>query len=67
MLFSDYHIHSKFSGDSKEDVDKILEKSISLGLKEIAITDQCLAKRLFTPSLCIVFCLLFRLKVESLV
>ena len=40
MILSDYHIHSKFSGDSKEDLDAIVEKSIELGLEEIAITDH---------------------------
>lgn len=40
MFYSDYHIHSKFSGDSNEDLIKIIEKSIELGLKEIAITDH---------------------------
>ncbi len=40
MFYSDYHIHSRFSGDSREDLDEILKKAISLGLKEIAITDH---------------------------
>ncbi|MGL4534821.1 MAG: histidinol-phosphatase HisJ family protein [Fusobacteriaceae bacterium] len=40
MILSDYHIHSKFSGDSKEDLDEIVKKSIDLGLEEIAITDH---------------------------
>lgn len=40
MFYSDYHIHSRFSGDCNEDLDEIIKKSISLGLKEIAITDH---------------------------
>lgn len=40
MFYSDYHIHSKFSGDSSEKLENILSKAISLGLKEIAITDH---------------------------
>ena len=33
MFYSDYHIHSRFSGDSREDLDEILKKAISLGLR----------------------------------
>lgn len=40
MILSDYHIHSKFSGDSREDLDEIVKKAIELGLEEIAITDH---------------------------
>ncbi|NME36619.1 MULTISPECIES: histidinol-phosphatase HisJ family protein [Fusobacterium] len=40
MFYSDYHIHSRFSGDSNEDLIKIIEKSTELGLEEIAITDH---------------------------
>ncbi|MGL5100661.1 MAG: PHP domain-containing protein, partial [Fusobacteriaceae bacterium] len=40
MFISDYHIHSDFSADSKENLDAIIEKGIELGLQEIAITDH---------------------------
>ncbi len=40
MFYSDYHIHSKFSSDSQEDLDKIITTAIGLGLKEIVITDH---------------------------
>lgn len=40
MLLSDYHIHSCFSGDSNENLENIVVTSLSLGLKEIAITDH---------------------------
>lgn len=40
MFINDYHIHSEFSGDSKQDLTEIFEKAIALGLEEIAITDH---------------------------
>lgn len=40
MYKVDYHIHSEFSGDSKENLEEIVKKSIELGLNEIAITDH---------------------------
>jgi histidinol-phosphatase (PHP family) len=40
LIISDYHIHSNFSGDSVEDLNKICNKAIELGIKEIAITDH---------------------------
>lgn len=40
MIISDYHIHSSFSGDSVEDLDRICKKAKELGIKEIAITDH---------------------------
>ncbi|WP_410207501.1 histidinol-phosphatase HisJ family protein [Fusobacterium sp.] len=40
MLINDYHIHSRFSGDSNEDLDKIIEKGIELGMSDMAITDH---------------------------
>lgn len=40
MYLSDYHIHSKFSGDSEERLELIFETAIKKGLKEIAITDH---------------------------
>lgn len=39
MIISDYHVHSEFSGDSTQDME-IIQKAISLGLQEIAITDH---------------------------
>lgn len=36
----DYHIHSKFSADSKEDLDNIFTRACDLGLSSIAITDH---------------------------
>jgi putative hydrolase len=36
----DYHMHSKFSGDSNNDLEDIVLKAIDLGLEEIAITDH---------------------------
>lgn len=40
MFINDYHIHSEFSGDSKQNLTEIFEKAITLGLEEIAITDH---------------------------
>lgn len=40
MYINDYHVHSEFSGDSKQDLREIFERAIELGLKEIAITDH---------------------------
>lgn len=40
MYYSDYHLHTEFSGDSKQDIVQLVEHGISLGLKEIAITDH---------------------------
>lgn len=40
MYLSDYHIHSKFSGDSEEELELIFETAIKKGLKEVAITDH---------------------------
>jgi histidinol-phosphatase (PHP family) len=40
MIKSDYHIHSSFSGDSQENLERIVERAIQLGLEEIAITDH---------------------------
>ena len=36
----DYHIHSKFSADSSEDLDAIFTRACDLGLSSIAITDH---------------------------
>lgn len=40
MIKSDYHIHSKFSGDSNEELERIVNRAKKLGLEEIAITDH---------------------------
>lgn len=40
MIFSDYHIHDNFSGDSVEDLENIVNQALKIGLKEIAITDH---------------------------
>lgn len=40
MIYSDYHMHTNFSSDSDALMEDMIEKAISLGLKEIAITDH---------------------------
>ncbi|HAS73183.1 MAG TPA: histidinol-phosphatase [Clostridiales bacterium UBA8960] len=40
VVVADYHMHTKLSGDSKNDLESIVLKAISIGLKEIAITDH---------------------------
>lgn len=40
MHRADYHIHSCYSVDSQEPIYNICEKALSIGLKEIAITDH---------------------------
>lgn len=39
-MFYDYHMHSNFSPDSKTSMEKMIEASIDLGLKEICFTDH---------------------------
>lgn len=39
-MFSDFHTHSDFSGDSDTPVSLQLEQAIKLGMKEICITDH---------------------------
>ncbi len=39
-LRGDYHMHSKYSGDCKNELEDIVKKAIALGLEEIAITDH---------------------------
>ena len=39
-MFSDYHMHSYYSGDSITPMKDMIEKSIELGLKEICFTDH---------------------------
>lgn len=40
MIVSDYHIHSSFSGDCVEDLERICKRVKEIGIKEIAITDH---------------------------
>ena len=39
-MLSDFHVHSKFSNDSDEDLENIISKAISLNMKDICITDH---------------------------
>lgn len=39
-ILGDYHTHSHYSGDSKASIEENIKKAISLGLKELAITDH---------------------------
>lgn len=39
-MLCDYHLHSSFSGDSKQSLASICEKAIETGFKEIVITDH---------------------------
>ena len=41
MKYADYHLHSEFSCDSQEQIEKICEKAISEGMEEICLTDHC--------------------------
>lgn len=39
-ILSDYHLHSSFSGDSNTPMDVMIEKGISLGLKNMCFTEH---------------------------
>lgn len=39
-MISDFHIHTRFSGDSEADVDKVIQSAIRKGMKYMAITDH---------------------------
>ena len=39
-LLPDYHVHTRFSGDSETPAEEMLDKAISLGVSEICITDH---------------------------
>ncbi len=39
-FYADYHMHTNFSSDSHAAMEDMIEKAISFGLKEIAITDH---------------------------
>ncbi len=40
MFKADYHIHTQYSVDSEAPIREVIEKAISLGLDEIALTDH---------------------------
>lgn len=37
---ADYHMHSRYSGDCKNEIEDVIKRACELGLKEIAITDH---------------------------
>lgn len=39
-MIADYHIHTRFSGDSEADVDKVIQSAIKKGMTHMAITDH---------------------------
>lgn len=39
-MIPDYHLHTEFSGDCDTEVKSLVDKAISLGMKEICITDH---------------------------
>lgn len=40
MYIADYHVHTDFSGDCTTPMEDVVKQAISLGLKEIALTDH---------------------------
>ena len=38
MIYSDYHLHTNFSSDSKAEMTAMIDKAVELGLKEIMCT-----------------------------
>jgi histidinol-phosphatase (PHP family) len=40
-MISDFHLHTWFSGDSKADPEKMIERGIALGMNTICFTDHC--------------------------
>jgi len=40
VVVADYHMHTKYSGDSKNELEAIVKEAIDKGLTEIAITDH---------------------------
>lgn len=40
MIYSDYHVHTKFSSDSTAEMADMINKAVKLGLKEIMFTDH---------------------------
>ncbi|MBQ4305320.1 MAG: histidinol-phosphatase HisJ family protein [Lachnospiraceae bacterium] len=39
-MYADYHVHTEFSDDSREPMEKQIERAIELGLEEICFTDH---------------------------
>ena len=39
-MFADYHVHSEFSDDSNEPIEKEVQRAIEIGLEEICFTDH---------------------------
>ncbi len=39
-MLADFHLHTRFSGDSEADVDNMIESAITKGMKYMAITDH---------------------------
>lgn len=39
-MYSDFHLHSRFSGDSSEEPENIVKRAIELGMKSFCITDH---------------------------
>ena len=39
-MICDYHLHSEFSFDSSEKIEKICVKAVQAGISEIALTDH---------------------------
>lgn len=40
MIRADYHVHSRFSGDSKEEPENIIKQAMNLGLDTLCFTDH---------------------------
>ena len=40
IMYADYHVHTEFSDDSREPMEKQIERAIELGLEEICFTDH---------------------------
>ncbi len=40
-MIADYHLHTRFSGDSDADPHDVCKQAIQLGMKSICITDHC--------------------------
>ncbi|MDY3860976.1 MAG: histidinol-phosphatase HisJ family protein [Ruminococcus sp.] len=39
-ILSDFHIHTRFSGDSKENPESVVKKAVEMGFKRICFTDH---------------------------
>lgn len=50
MNLTDCHTHTGFSVDSEADINKMIEKAISLGLSAYAVTDHCECNRWYPES-----------------